>query len=970
MRHEIDKKTRPSKSLKRHCAGERVNRLIVIGLWMFPLFVGLLASCGQKPKPTTAYYTDGQRLQLDTTGNHTKNIDSLMQLVARYQQTGERAREMGAQAELGHAFQTSSRYSEAIRTHQAQLDIAEELQDTLMIVSALNDLGVNYRRMGLYYDGLDYHLRAVEASLLNGEDADEKMLKCRAIGYNGAGNAYLTAGHYQKADEMLRKALAVETRLGSHLGMNVDCSNIGIVFERRGMIDSARVYFARSMWHSRKAGSTTGLAYSHMNFGRLYQMEGKHQQATEEFRTSMNIIDKNRDQWLWLQPCIALAGAYLEAHTPDSAYLYLDMALKTAQRIGTKEYNPKIYRLYSAYYKNQGDYEEALNYYIRANEEEDSLLNARNLFEIEMLQNEILRRQQERNALIVEKRIQGERLMKWMFATGFALFLSLSAMLWYVAHTRKKAYRVQKAFIKVREAFFTNITHEFRTPLTVILGMSEEVKEDKDCPISTRERGRIIEQQSHNLLMLVNQLLDISKVKSAIGNGESVYGNITTHLSMIVESYRDYAKGKNILLQFFAKEEVMMDFMPDYINKMMNNLLSNAFKFTSDYGKIDVLTWREEERLLIDVTDTGKGISHEQIPHVFEPFYQAGSETKTPGTGIGLALVKQIIDTIGGKISVESRVGEGTKFHVDLPIRHHNRIRPADGRQEENIPLLPAEEVALIDDDDRGECRILVIEDNKDIATYIGSILSEHYAVSYAVNGKQGLEKALDLVPDLMITDLMMPELDGLEVCRRVRNNEVINHIPIIVVTAKITEQDRVKGLEAGADAYLAKPFSRDELRIRVEKLLEQRRLLREKYMPAENGQTEEAEEIEKTEETEETENLSSQNCANRRFLHKLTHHLYLMIANNEVLEIETIASNMCMSYSQLRRKLYALTGYTPQAYIRHVKIKRAQQLLTEDPNLSFIEVALQSGFSDYSNFVRSFKNVVGITPTQYVKGE
>lgn len=293
-------------------------------------------------------YTDAQRLQLDTTNNHTKNIDSLMHFVVKYRQEGDRGREMASLAALGHGYQTASRYADAVKAHQQQLDIAEQLDDTLMKASALNDLGVNYRRLGLYYDGLDYHLRAVETSLLYPDDkVGEKMLKCRAIGYNGAGNVYLSIGNYRKADEMLRKALAVETKLNSHLGMNVDLSNIGIVYERRGMIDSAWIYYERSMIHSELADSYTGKAYGYMNFGRLHALKGDYKSAIEEYHRSMSLVHSDRDLWLWMQPALALAEAYVDAGMADSARHQLEKAQSTAHSIGAKEYLPKIDRLYA-----------------------------------------------------------------------------------------------------------------------------------------------------------------------------------------------------------------------------------------------------------------------------------------------------------------------------------------------------------------------------------------------------------------------------------------------------------------------------------------------------------------------------------------------------------------------------------------------------------------------------------------------
>ena len=239
-----------------------------------------------------------------------------------------------------------------------------------------------------------------------------------------------------------------------------------------------------------------------------------------------------------------------------------------------------------------------------------------------------------------------------------------------------------------------------------------------------------------------------------------------------------------------------------------------------------------------------------------------------------------------------------------------------------------------------------------------GSFFADRYAVSYAANGKKGMEKALELVPDLIITDLMMPGMDGLEVCRQVRENEIVNHIPIIVVTAKITEEERIRGLEAGADAYLSKPFNADELRTRVEKLLDGRRLLREKFA-----------QMMTTHQDDEKEAIPQRSAADLRFLAKVSDVIYLQLNRGKEVEVSQIASAICMSGRQFYRKINALTNDTPTVYIQRVKIKKAKSLLDGDAQMSFGEIADRCGFNDYSNFVRTFKNAYGVTPTEYRRG-
>ena len=274
---------------------------------------------------------------------------------------------------------------------------------------------------------------------------------------------------------------------------------------------------------------------------------------------------------------------------------------------------------------------------------------------------------------------------------------------------------------------------------------------------------------------------------------------------------------------------------PDYITKLISNLLANAIKFTPEYGRVSITMWRRGNTLLLDIIDTGKGMDKELLDHAFELFYQAEGDTQNIGTGIGLALVKQIVDAINGTIAVESTPGAGTAFHISLPI-HNSVSKKVEKEKTSTVPLIEenTEEVLPLGDDNSNEgnddCRILVVEDNHDIADYIGSQLKDFYHVYYAFNGQTGMEKALEIVPDLIITDLMMPEMNGLELCRQVRDNDIINHVPIIIITAKASEEERIKGLQAGADAYMTKPFNTDELQTRVAKLLENRKLMREKF--------------------------------------------------------------------------------------------------------------------------------------------
>ena len=533
------------------------------------------------------------------------------------------------------------------------------------------------------------------------------------------------------------------------------------------------------------------------------------------------------------------------------------------------------------------------------------------------------------------------------------LLLMVVAVLVYVRRLRKQNQVLLKRMGLLRDNFYTNVTHELRTPLTLILGLSKDLHQDKALPEDARSKAQDIEKQGDSLLTLINQLLDFARVRSAVDSPEWTNADLSAHLGMIVESYRDFASKRNIDLQFVANGRMQTDFVPEYINKVVNNLLSNAFKFTPRYGRVSVKVAREGTNAVISVIDTGVGIAPDAVPHLFEPFYKVGADASQQGTGIGLALVRQIVDALDGCIMVESVPEKGSTFVVRLPIR--NVCKPTNiGVKHGNTPLLPQTEERLDDEANHNndEQRMLIVEDNADLGAYIGSLFSAHYAVYYATNGTEALSKAMELVPDIMITDRMMPGIDGLEVCRKVRQSDVLNHIPIVVVTGKITEQERLEGIKAGADAYINKPFNSEELITMVEKLLDRHQNLRKKY--AENN-------------NETTEVNDHRTEAERQFLTKVADFTYLLL-DNHALDVNALAEKLNMSVRQFHRKLVALTGNTPGVFILNLKMQKAKLLLETKYELTIEDISERCGFEHASSFYHAFKKAFGITPSEYRK--
>ena len=546
---------------------------------------------------------------------------------------------------------------------------------------------------------------------------------------------------------------------------------------------------------------------------------------------------------------------------------------------------------------------------------------------------------------------RSNRIILYTLIVVVLLFAIAISSLWFAIRQKSNSNKMLRRLTQVREEFFTNVTHELRTPLTVILGMSQELQKNAQSikEDDIRQTGQMIERNGSQLLTLVNQLLDISKIKSAIGRQVWSYGNVATYVEMVVETCRELATPKGIQVDFNSDPVISMAYVPDYLQKVVSNLVSNSVKFTPEGGSIRIDLHQQADRLLLSVADTGCGIPESHLAHVFEPFYQCHTP-QGAGTGVGLALVKQIVDTLRGTIQVESRENEGTTFRISLPIRKEKRANETSKMGP--LPVLPADEEKGTEPEQKP---LLIVEDNPDVAYYIGRLLSNRYDVHYASDGQQGIELARTLVPDLIVTDLMMPHTDGLTLCRAIRNDEVTSHIPIIVVTAKATEADRLKGLEAGADAYLFKPFNADELNMCVDKLLEQRRILRAKW--------------EKSSEQAPAVPATSFSTASEEFVGRVRQIVLELMPRNQA-DVENVASALCMTSSQLRRKLTAITDTTPKQYILAIQLATARDMLQQHPERTITDVAERCGFYDAAHFTRAFRNAFGTTPGQFQRGE
>lgn len=834
----------------------------------------------------------------------------------------------------GKKERDASRYDEALRLHIRGLDMARAVGDSSEWIQALNNIATDYRRMGMLDVAQSYHYQAL--SLCDeSSDTTYQMRKNRVKALNGLGNIYLSIYSYDDADSVFRQALEGEHQLGSATGQAINYANLGSIYSARGDDEKALDYYRQSMFYNKQDSNLLGMALCHLYFGNIYEKRQQYDLALREYEQSDRMMTDLKDLWHALEPRLALASVYYHTHEDAKALALLDRADATARQINSWEHIVEVHHLYFQLMQRQGRYHEALDHHLIATAYQDSILDNEKLDRIHNIGINIERtRQQEmvdmaQNELQTEKRIRQQS--AWLFGLTVILLLAVISALLYVQRMRHHSMEMMREASRLREDFFTNITHEFRTPLTVILGLSRKIRENTEVPQSVSDKASTIERQGNRLLTLVTQLLDISKVKSVIGEPNWQHGNICAQVAMLLETYIDYAANRGVTLKYHYDKAIEMDFVPDYVNKVMSNLVSNALKFTPNGGTICVNLYQRGDRLHIDVSDTGHGISSDKLAHIFEPFYTTGDMGEAKGTGIGLALTQEIISHLNGTITAESQVGKGTTFHIVMPIQN----RSADPVTETEIG-------------NSGKPIIVVAEDNADVADLLCTQLEPFYEVVAARDGVEALKRAGEIIPDLVITDVMMPNMDGMALARAIRANDLTAHIPIIMVTARVTEQDRIEGIKAGADAYLVKPFNTEELLTRVAKLLEQRIMLRDKY----------AQTI--------TQAPVTDDAIEDHFLARVEQVIVAHINKGEDITVTMVADDLNITARQLHRKVTGLINQSPAALIRITRINCAKTIMAAKPEMPLKSVALACGFTDYSHFAKVFRTVTGVSPTAW----
>ena len=786
---------------------------------------------------------------LQSLGNNAAMANDLTQALAYYNQgitlaqtTNNREREAGLISMIAYSYLQMGYYTSALENYQRVLKISQSQGDPVNITESLTGIGHVYQGMKAYDKSIAYYEQALKIAEENHlqyhvkEDILENIGRCYASGQD-----------HEKALSFFFRVLSLKQTRDTGPVEVIPLSNIGNTYEKLNELDSAVIYQEKALLIARKFDDIHLQIPSLISLGRAYQKQGQ----------------------------------------TDQAVLTLEQAVALAQEKGLRQQEMEGRTLLFQLFKKQQNFPQALYYLETAKALQDSLFNEKNAQELGRLEANYAFEEERKEIAFAQ---QTERAKQKAFRRNLWIALIVAglfifAISWYYWQ-KQKANRVlenlnkeilqQKALVEqqaeqlleldqVKSRFFTNISHEFRTPLTVIGGMMQQIMKSPDQFLP--KGGPLIIRNNAILLNLVNQILDLRKLESGAVQLSLIQGNVIPFLSYIFESFHSLAESKGIRLHFMSdEEEILMDYDKEKLLRIVTNLLSNAIKFTPDGGDV-YLTVRSKQlavgsmqgaggsgqthqahgqkkkpssnelptayRLLLTVKDTGIGIPPEQLPYIFDRFYQVDdSDTRKGelarphgggGTGIGLALTKELVKLMEGSIEVKSEEGKGSTFKIFLPIRRVASMEQSEERAVQtelnlivdgSLPLttsaqdakssLHSDLLATTVD----QSTLLIIEDNADVVEYLESLLEDRYQLEIARNGQEGIEVAIERVPDLILSDVMMPIKDGFEVCETLKNDERTSHIPIVLLTAKADADARLAGLQHDADAYLAKPFN------------------------------------------------------------------------------------------------------------------------------------------------------------------
>jgi len=854
---------------------------------------------------------------------------------------------------------------------QQALQLAEKLNYTRGIADAYKEITRYYWSQTDYNKAADYAHKAIK------EYERINYQKGVSWGYSMIGLNYSQGNDYVQALNYLHRSLDLNKKIGNDKGIAGNLNSIGYIYELKKEYETSLQYYKEALQRNLSLNDPDGLSLSYNNVGSAYTYTGKYTLALEYLLKSLAIAEKRQNK-----NYIALNLQYIgEVYYKTGKYIEgerkLQTALAIANDIGDKKRLEGVYEVLKNLEESRHNYLPALRYLEKLQTVRDTLYTqARSRQMAEMsARYETDKKEQTIKLLEQEQRIHA--LWRNVLAGGIFIAALVGFIIYRLQRSRTQKttqlLEVQqslndklKEVDKIKSRFFANVSHEFRTPLTLLLAPIEEKLLANNVSCEEKKHLTVMKRNANRLLDLVNQLLDLSKLEARKMQLRVKAGNLKDFVNIIASSFDSLADHRKINFEkniSLPSGEYWYD--ADVLEKVMNNLLFNALKFTPAYGSVLLSVHSEtseadkKRRIKVQVKDTGKGIPQAEQRDIFSPFYQVKNTGDGEiGTGLGLSLVKEFVSLYNGSIDLVSHENMGTTITLLLPAEKDS-FSPeqivegfAHDHKKTYAKRIAASDVWTGDEDDEyihdHNTIVLVVEDNADLRNFMASILQQEYSVITAVNGKEGMEQAVKHMPGLIVSDVMMPVMDGISLTEKIKTDENTCHIPIILLTAKNEIESRIEGLKTGADDYLTKPFSTEELRVRIANLIEQRTRLAAKYrnhitvLPT------------------SSEGVSME----EKFLQKVKTAVETSMGDCDFC-VDNLADQMNLSRTQLLRKMKALTGLSPNDFIKDMRMKKAAELIATKVD-TITQISYMVGFADQSYFTKCFKKQYGVAPSDY----
>ena len=867
----------------------------------------------------------------------------------------KKALQLEALSGQGMTLRSMSQWDDAISIILQCIDIAlQEPVDSLIISNNYNHLGNIYSDQNQFEKALDYYQKCV--AFIQGRE------RKTAIVTMNIGLIHYRLEDYEKATQYFLECLAIAEKIDAKLVTAHSYQKIGMVKRVMSEPEAAKKYYREAIKLFEVVNDRSMLAYVHSNLAGIYSDEKKYDLAIEELRLSLSLQEEIEDHVGLCYTLNNIGMAYRDQNDIPNAIKFLKKSKELATDVGVLLINKDAAESLSEIYAESGDFQKAYLFHKEFKVLNDSTFNEAKASRIAELEEKYQnnQKQQEINLLSAENQIATLELQKqqdlrnYLIIAAFMLVLLLGVI--YSRYQLKaRANSKLKELDKLKTTFFTNISHELRTPLTLILSPLQKLlhkPQDKE----NEQALQLMHYNASKLTELINQLLDLSKLEAGKLSLQISKGNLNELLRIVSASFETMAHVKNISFKTTVDQTPNEAYYDEgKVQQVLNNLLSNAFKFTPEGKEVVLRSELKRNQIYITVADSGPGIPVEEQEQIFRRFHQ--SKTNAPGitgTGVGLTLSKELALLHKGDITVESNYGQGAAFTFAFPISKSSyeadQIISTTAQITES-ELVTFGQSTLTENDYEKQVKeniALIVEDNTDLRHHMSSLLQDDFTVEVAENGKRGVEIAKKIIPDIIISDLMMPEMDGIELSEEIRKDEKTSHIPIIILTAKSDRETKLTGLETGADDFLTKPFDNKELSMRVNNLISQRKLLQEKY----------AKKI--TLSPTEVDLKSPDELFIQKALQIVNNNL-----SNSEFTVEQFQKEMGMSRMQLHRKLKSLTNFSASEFIRDLRLQRASSLLAIN-GINITEVAYSCGFNSTSYFTRCFKEKFGVIPSKH----